>query len=284
MDLMTAASFYDTLPVKDGYAGTALFDGQMDLYDGGARDGVTSYRRSISAAVVTRPARGVVLAGSDRYIIGREIKDYFDGEVIRSNLIIHPSDGLFTTGTAAQFLTTSVLLVSCYAAVSLNKEQKEESESSQYFNLVDVYCSTTETVPRGYLVKGPSGIYYRVQSFGMTTAGFQVLTCAELGAGVLLSSVSYVGPGTYVPATDSSTTPAPITISGILERYQSNYRYLLNEAKKFEVGDKVLTVTVAALATPAVGAHVTAGGVVYDVLGYQSDGFSAWELHLRRSI
>lgn len=285
MDLAMAASYYDTLSVKDGYSSAHLFYGQMDLYGGGARDGVTSYRRALSAATISRPTRGVVLIGSsDRFIAGRSIKDYFYGDPLREALLIHPSDGSFTAGTAAQFITSSVSLVTAYMAVSLNKEQKEESESSQYFNLVDVYCSTYETVPRDYLVKGPSGIYYRVQALGTTTAGFQVLTCTELGAGVLFSSVSYVGPGTYVPATDSSTTPAPIVISGILERYQSNYRYSLDEATKFEVGDKVLTVAASALTTPAVGAHVTVNSVVYDVLGYQTDGFSAWELHLRRSL
>ena len=148
---------------------------------------------------------------------------------------------------------------------------------------MDVYCATEQTVARDYLVKGPTGIYYRVQNFGVTAGGFQVLTCNDLGAGVL-SSVTYTGVGTYNPATDSSSTPTPVSLSGILERYQTNYRYLVDDSGEFKAGDKIFTTPASGLASPAAGATVTISSIPYRVLGYQSDGYSSWELHLRRVV
>ena len=107
MDLSVAASYFDTLSVQDGYSSAHLFYGQLDLYDGSNRDGGTSYRRSLSAPIITRPEREVFLIGTDRYLAGREVGDYFYGEKIRESVVLHPCDGLFTAGTAAQIITNT---------------------------------------------------------------------------------------------------------------------------------------------------------------------------------
>jgi len=281
VDFSDVAAFFDDSGVLDGYTGDSLFSGQMDLYGGAVRDSLTGFRRSVSADLIIESTRGVVSIEDRLFLAGRIISDYFQGGLIRQHLILHPCDGLFEAAPAANFLNSGSL-DDFYGAEALLKEDNERAESSQLFNVVNIYSSTTEGVPRDYLLKSSSGIYFRVQNVERTTGGFQALVCSELGSGVLQPAVSYAALGAYDTATDSSSMSDPILIPGFLERYQTNYRYLSGDAAGFESGDKVLTVSTSDVAAPQTGDEATIASVLYQVLGFQEDELGSWELHTRK--
>lgn len=279
MDVRSAASFFDRQPVYDAYSGGLLFNGQPELYDGTVKDAAAGWRQSISAALVVAPPRRVVSINSAQFLLGRVVSDYFDGVTARQHAILHPCDGLFVRGTAAQFLLVSGT-TEFYAAEAIRKEQKEESESSQFFNMVAIYASTTEHVHRDHLIRDFDGVYYRVQNIEHTTGEFKTLVCSELGDDALCS-VTYVVAGAYNVATDTTGASTPVSTNAIVERWQSNYRYRTKAAVKCEPGDKIVTLRASAIAAPVPGDHFTINGIPYQVLAVQSDGNSCWELHSR---
>jgi hypothetical protein len=90
VDLATIVSSHKQLSVYDGYTDDLLFLGQTNPYNGSVRDSVASWRQFISASAITLPSRGVVRIGTERFLAGRVVKDFFQGEVIRENVVIHP--------------------------------------------------------------------------------------------------------------------------------------------------------------------------------------------------
>ena len=279
MELSTVAASFDRQPVYDAYTEVFLCFGQPDLYDASVRDSGTGWRRSISSASLELPARGVLMLCDEPFLTGRVVHDYFGGSIIRSHLLLHPSDGLFSTASAATFLSAATP-TSFYGSKAWRKELKEESESSQYFNLYDVYLAPTESVSRDWIVKDPDDTYYRVQNIEKMTGELNTLVCTELGSAAFCS-VSYIARETYDATTDSSGAADPISITAFLERYQTNYRYMNRAAAKYEKGDKVLTVLVSDVATPQEEDTVELGTETYRVLELQPDGSDCWELHLR---
>ena len=283
MDLYDAAQYFDKLTATDAYSNTALFVCQMDQYDSSERDSMTGWRRTCSAPAITIPARRVIKIDNTPYIVGRTQKDYFNEYVIREHALLHPSDGLFTLGSAKQFLTTptSTALVSLHGAKALLQQKKEEGESSQLFSFYNVYIGLNESAAKDQIVKDPDGVYYRVQNVETQTGQYKSLSVSELGASALLQ-VSYVASsGVYDPITDSSGAEAPILIKAFFERYQTNYRYMTWAADKFRNGDRVLTVSALDVPAPTNNARVQAAGEDFKVLSVQSDGLGSWELHLR---
>jgi len=284
MDIYDAATYFDGLQVTDAYDDSELFTAQMDQYDATARDGMTSWRRSCSAAVVVMPDRRVVEIDGQPYIAGRRIRDYFQDQVIREHLLLHPSDGLFTCGTAADFLAEySLSLTTLYGTLALRKELKEEAESSQYFSLYNIYIALGEVVSRDQIVQSPAGGYYRVQSVEQQTGEYQTLYVSDLSFDALVSVAYTSGSGVYDVASDQMIAGPSVAVNAFLERYQTNYRYLVDGALKFQEGDRVLTVSASDISEPAMNDRVQIDYVDYRVLSVQSDGLGGWELHIRRA-
>ena len=281
MDLQSSLSYFDDISVKDGYSSAHLFYGQVELYDSSEGDAVLDYRRSISAATVVEPARGVVLVGSERYIVGRTIGDYFDGSLVWESLIGHPADYLFTLGSAKAFID-STASYTLYGAVATLKSAKEVGESSQVFGVSSFTCATAETgIARDLLLKDSSGRFYRIQGITFGAGSFLTVLCSELGSDVFQSSVQYSVAGGYDYTTDSSSMSDPDIISAFVERYQDNYRFITGDDKNFEAGDKIITVSNSDVLTPVVNSEAVVSGETYRVIGFQSDDNGGWELHAR---
>lgn len=281
MDLFDAARYFDGMAVTDAYDASALFTGQMDQYQGTERDSMTGWRRSISAPAVTVPDRGAVSINGNIYLTGRTVEDYFQTEVIRTHLLLHPSDGLFTRGWAKAFIAEDdENLTEAYAALAIRKEQKEESESSQFFSLYNIYIATSESVTRDQLVQSPDGVFFRVQSVEPQTGGFVTLYVSELETNTLIE-LSYYVAGEYDVTSDTVATEPAESISGFLERYQTNYRYTRWASEKFKNGDAVVTINADDIADPRNNDRIVIGSTGYRVLERQSDTQGCWELHVR---
>lgn len=282
MDIFGAATYFDGLSVLDAYSNAYLFTAQMDQYDATERDSMTGFRRSCSAGAVVLPARGVVSISSGVFLAGRTVKDYFQSSVIREHLLLHPSDGLFTKGAAKAFLEGySLGLTTFYGALALRKERKEEGESSQLFNLYNIYMAKVEACTRDQIVQSPNGGLFRVASVELQTGGYKTLFVAELEDGALLDVVYTPASGGYNPVTDTTVAGTAVLAPALLEKYQTNYRYMTAAAAKYLNGDMVLTLNTVNITTPAANDRVVANGVAYQVLEKQPDGSGCWELHIR---
>lgn len=281
MDIFDAARFFDDMAVVDAYTNAPLFTCGMDQDGGTESDGAASWRRTCSASRIVIPSRGVVRIGGEVFIAGRITRNYFDNQVIREHLLLHPSDGLFTIGPARQFIEASPGMRQFHGALAVRKQTKEAGESSQLFNVYDIYTSLTENAARDVIIRDPNNVFYRVQNSELQTGNYRTIYASELGPSALLQVTYTPSSGVYNPITDITGTGAPILIWAFFERYQSNYRYMTWAAEKFQNGDRILTVNAVNVVTPVSDETVTVSGVVYRVLSVQSDGLGCWELHLR---
>ena len=282
MDIIDAARYFDAVEARDAYDQTLLFVGQMDQYDSSERDSMTGWRRSCSAGEIVVPTRGVVAMGGTVYLTGRRTKDYFGEFVIREHLLLHPADGLFTMGASLSFIKSLPGdQTQFYGAVSLRKEQKEDGVSSQTFNVYNIYAALSENAERGMAVRGPDGVFYRIQNIETQTGRLRTFYASELGSAVL-STVGYTSTsGAYNPVTDSSGTADPIFISAFVERFQTNFHYLKWGAGRYRPGDLVVTVADSDVTSPAVNEVFTTGGRDYRILEVQPDDQGCWEIHVR---
>jgi len=279
MKISDAASFFDTQPVSDAYTGEFLFNCQPDLYDSTTRDSVTGWRRSLVSEEVVVPTRGCIEFGSSYYLMGRLIEDFFQGSSIRVNAVIHPSDGLFSIGFASDVLASETL-VSMHAAHAIRKETADSTESSQLFNTMSIFVSETEVPLRDQILVGPDGGYFRVQNVISTTGGYLVLACSELGVEAL-QSVTYIAAGAYDPVTDVKSAATPILTTGIVERYQTNFRYVNQANATYERGDKITTLLKSVVTTPKPDEELTVFGESYLIIQAIDDGAGCWEVHMR---
>lgn len=279
MDLYDVATYFDEIPVLDGYSNQELFICQMDVYDATERDSMTGFRRSCSAGTVSLPTRRVVKIQDEYYIVGRKILDYFKDRKIREHLLLHPADGLFSHGTALKHITNTGLST-LYAAVALRKEGKEEGESSEFFAMYNIYMGNNEEIPRDHIVKSPDGHYYRVQAFEQQTGEYHSAYVSDLGKNAL-TTVIYTPAGEYDVAADAHIAGTPVTLTAFVERYQTNYRYLTWSAAKFQNGDIVVTISATTVANPKTDARFLVRGRDYRMIEKQQDGFGCWELQLR---
>lgn len=281
MEFVGASGFFDTQPVLDAYSGSLLFYGQPDTYNASTRDSETGWRRVLSAQDATLPLRGCVLLGADRFVVGRTVSDFFQGEIVRENLLLHPADYLVDVATSAGFLSSPVLKSQMYAGVSWLKERKDESLSSDTLAMYDVYCAGYEAIARGMVLKLPGGSYLRVAGVDLRSGGLLVLATYDLDTNPLRSVVYTPSTGVYQVTTDAYITGTPVTIPAFIESYRSNYHFQNSSAEKFERADKIVTIKNTAVSSPKPEDTLVDSGVTLRVLDCQSDGLGSWELHTR---
>ena len=286
MDLSVAASMFDDQPICDKYTGNLLFTGQPLTYDGSVRDSVASWRQSVSAAAIVLPDRGIVTFGRDTFIAGRIIQDFFQGDVIRENVILHPCDDSYRQGPAVDFLTVPIPseIVPFYGGVTWRKSSSDEKESPELHNICDIYFSNTETSPElDNLILAGNGILYRVKSVESREGGFVVAVCSELGLASVVDA-SYTNKGPYDAAADSILGGAPIDLKAIVELVKTNFKFVVADTAKYEPGDRIITIRVEDIELPKPEDLVTVSEVDYRVISTHLDeAGSCWEVHCRRN-
>ena len=286
MDLSVAASMFDDQPIYDKYTGDLLFMGQPLTYDGSVRDSVASWRQSVSAETVVIPDRGIVTFGRDTFIAGRIIQDFFRGDMIRENVILHPCDGLYRQGPAVNFLTDPIPaeVISFYGGVTWRKSSSDEKESPEFHSICDIYFSGTENSPAlDSLILAGNNTMYRVRSIEDREGGFMVAVCSELGINSVVDAV-YTDKGVYDPASDTMAAGTPIDVQAIIEQVKTNFKFVVADTAKYEPGDRIITIRAVDVALPEPEDSIVALGVVYRVISVHLDeAGSCWEIHCRRA-
>lgn len=283
VDLATIVSSHKQLSVYDGYTDDLLFLGQTNPYNGSVRDSVASWRQFISASAITLPSRGVVRIGTERFLTGRVVKDFFQGEVIRENVVVHPCSDTYREVSAVDFLTDPSVVVPFYGDAAWRKIDKDEMESTLFFNFCNIYMSITEPrATRDSLILSSAGILYRIQSVESLEAGFNVAVCSDLGDSSLITA-TYTAQGVYSASTDTLVAGTPADFPAIFELVQTNYRFSNLDAVKYKASDRIVTIRKSDVIQPQPADVCVAEGTSYRVISAQDDvEGTSWELHLRR--
>ena len=281
MDLSVAAAFFDDQAVYDSYSAALLFYGQPDLYDSTERDSETGWRRSMSVVPGTSlPARGCIKLDSDNFVIGRVIKDYFQGDPVREHLLLHPTDGLVSAALTSTFLAAGSP-TEFHAAQSWLKARRPEESTSEAEPIYNIFCHTSESLLLGYLLKDARDVYHRVASLSIKSGLLQTATVYQLGSDALRSIDYSIAGTTYDSATNAYLLGAASAIQAVVEDYRTNYLYLNNAAEKFERADKVVTVLKSAVPDPKTSDRFVDSSVTYRIIDRQADGSLAWAIHAR---
>lgn len=283
MDLSLAAGFFDTTQCVDAYNTRTKFLGQLDLYDDSKRDGVTVERRILSVAPGTViPARRTIMIEGEAWIVGARNVDTFQGSAVRHKYVIHQATNLGNLSTALQALTSGGLPV--YAAAVWLKDSKDVETSSKIQNYMNTYYAVGEPANVGSILK-LGNKSYRLRNVYDSAAGVQVGEASEMPRNTL-QAVSYTpkASNVYDPVNDAYTSGLTVVTNALWERFQDNYNYESASAPKYEIGDVLITLSKAVIASPLVADKVTLLGVTWSVVAYQTDSVgTCWEMQVRRA-
>lgn len=279
MKLSTAATYFDKQVFTDAYTGAEAFLGQMDLFNGTVRDGLTSVRSVISTAPnLAVPARRAVLLGDTVWMLGTDRnQDFFRTAPIRDNYIAHRSDGLAEVKTISQELSVITGLMAHAAAIWI-KGEKEDAESSAVSNNIEVYLAGSESVPNGNLIK-LNNLWYSVRYTYLTTTGFVAAVGDQLDAPNF--EVASYAKRAYNALTDAHTS-TPVNVKLLRIRWQEKFEYLSQASTKYTPGDDVLMVSAADVSAPTTGDLITLSDGVRRIESIQAAG-DLWHLHVRRA-
>jgi hypothetical protein len=279
MKLADAACYFDKLVVSDSYGVDDLILGQLDMYDDVKRDGITAVRRILSVRPGTiMPSRRAVTINDEEYLVSHlPAYDFFKSSPIRSQYILHRSDGLAEIKTVLQELTNSAG-VSAYAAKVWVKSTKEVDESSDADNRLNIYLAKGEqVVPKDLIKLGTD--WFVVRLAYSTASGYLNTEVDQLDA-PNFETATY-DKRVYNPITDSHTTTAT-SVKLLRLSWQSSFEYLNPLAAKYAEGDDVVMVAAAAIPAPTTGdvIHLADGDRRVD--DFYSVG-GVWHLHVRRT-
>jgi hypothetical protein len=275
--LAAAARHFDRLPVYDAYSDRQLFKAQFDLFDDSKRDAVNIQRRTLSVAPLTSmPARLAIRAGDEHWLVGSmPHSDTWMSGLIRTKYTLHKALGLATVRTPGQVIGNTGG-ASLYAGLAWMKDWKEVEFSSRVFPYYEVYLASSEAVtPDQFIELG--GKIFRSRAVYLSEAGFKVAEADDISAA--RTSVTYKGPGTYSPTTDTFSGTSAV-LPALHVRYAANFDYDQPSAAKRAAGDIVLLVTKAALPTAKIGDEVTYDSVLHKVISIETES-DCWNLTAR---
>ena len=292
MRLSNAARFFDKDQISDGYSSLPIFFGQFTSYDGSKQDGTFSRKRTLSIAPsISLPARHVILAGPDRWILGDPNLDVFQGADMRQTIKCKKCTDSYNFLTPGQAALRTTGATTAYAFTEYLKDTVNSTTNSEYDPQYKVTMAITESPSDGMFLRSSTNLLH-VRSLYKEAEGFWLLTCDEIstvgglgwqsGAANLAGgevSVSFPTTGVYDPITDSFPATTSTTTGILMDRYKL-YDLRTQTDPLNKAGDTSLIVAKSAV-TPVVGQTVACPDTwrIQSVVEYQD----AWSLHLRRA-
>jgi hypothetical protein len=280
MRLSAAARFFDRTLFKDAFVPTTTFRGQFDLYDDSKRDGITVARRVLSVAPdVAIPARRVVVAEGENWIVGAVQLDHYNGAPVRAKYVIQRANGAATIRTVAQALSAGG--TATYASRLWVKDVKEVDVSSLLNPFYNVYLPSPEALVVGQLIE-LSGRQHLVRGFYPSAAGLLVAEAAEL-------PLSAIAVGTYKAMTldvvaDDRTLSSSTALNLLKLRFQDLFAYREQAQPTFREGDVRALIRKADVPTAKVNDLLNFGGEDWEILTVSDeDAGLCWGLHLRHA-
>lgn len=232
MDLAMAATFFNDTKCSDAYTGQYLYDGQLDVYTEGVRDGVAVQRRVLELAPgLEPPARRCVTIEGEPWIMGVRNVDSFKGDVIRQKFAMHRSEGLGAYRSLWGILNDAEPHRAHMGRVWV-RTAKEVSEDSDELNLLTIYMGLYEGV-RSRLIVEIGGVFHIVKETYPSTAGFRAATVEQIEGDLVVDLV--VESKGMDPVTEQ---PIPgQNHKALALRWQADFRYHSQMTPKFQPGD-----------------------------------------------
>jgi len=277
MTLKDVARYADNVVFTDSY-GSATFRGQVLLFNDSTRSGPAAKRRILDVAPeVTIPTRRTITDATTGivYLVSVASYDYYNGVPIRAKYPIVPSEGQATVRTIGQVLSNTGGTTDLYVDFSYLRRVVTE-EKSAFEQGFDVYFSRYHSISAGDIVVF-GGKYYRArQDSRYDEVGFSAVEVLQLTSPVV--SLTYQAQGTFVPSTDSYTSP--VTIAAVSCFVESVFFDFVHEALgyiKLEPGDRAISFLKTTVTSVKVGDTVG----TYKILSVTSNsGF--WTCHGRK--
>lgn len=280
MRLSTAARFFDRTRFKDAFVPTTVFYGQFDVYDDSKRDGLTVARRVLSVAPsVAIPARRVIAAEGETWLVGAAQLDHYNGAPVRAKYVIQRAHGAATIRTAAQALSTGG--TATYASKLWVKDVKEIEVSSSLNPFYNVYLPSPEALVVGQLIE-LSGRQHLVRNTYPSAAGLLVAEAAELPLNAV--TVGAYKAMTFNAVADDRTLASSTALNLLKLRFQDLFAYREQAQPSFKEGDVRALVRKADVAVAKVNDLLNFGGEDWEILTVSDeDGGLCWGLHLRHA-
>jgi hypothetical protein len=280
MRLSTAARYFDKTVFQDAFVPGTQFYGQLDVFDDSKRDGATVMRRVLSVASgVAIPARRVVTAFGENWIVGTDQSDQFQGAILRTKYVVQRAHGAATLRTVAQALSAGG--TATYGSKLWVKDVKELEVSSKLEGFFNLYLPSYETVAIGNLIQ-LSGRQHLVRNYLLSAAGFLEAEVSELALDAL--TVGSYKAMSFAPATDDRTVSSTTALNVLRLRFQDLYTYREQAQDKFQEGDLKALIRKADVATAKVNDLLSVGGEDWEILSVSDeDGSLCWGLHLRHA-
>jgi hypothetical protein len=234
MKLSNVAKYFNQTPVYDAYSGDFLFDAQLDVYDDSKSDGLTVQRRVLEVTPEdARPTRSVVEIGSQKFVLGAEVLDYFMRKPIRKKYVMHQADGLATVKTLRQLLDEAVGQ-QIYAGRMWERTAAQIEESSNLVNVLDVFFAMTETVLPNQFIH-LAGSWHIVRASVPSGAGLGMAIVEQIGDSPIETGT--ITRKTHDKVTDTyQNVSVPVTVARF--RWQSNFEYFSEASETFVRGDQ----------------------------------------------
>ena len=279
MKLKSAARYFDTDTVTDGYTGALLFKAQFSSYESAAPDGSFQRRRVVSVAPGIAPAsRRVVVVQGMRWIMGELVTDAFKDKPIRQTSAAKEATDLFTLLTPAQaaLKNTGTLI---YGHKQYLKDTVNSVTDSNYDPQYEIFFGITENLKAGHFLKSAQQ-YLHIRSLQYANEGYWVAVSDELATNPATDAeVTATFAGVYDPVTE--THAAGVTTTGIMLDMYKLYNFNTEADPRNQAGDMSLIVAKSAV-TPKADQLITIAGVNWRNIKF-TPYFDAWNIQLRRA-
>ena len=279
MKLKSAARYFDTDTVTDGYTGALLFKAQFSSYESAAPDGSFQRRRVVSVAPGILPAtRRVVTVQGMRWIMGELVTDAFKDKPIRQTSAAKETTDLFTLLTPAQaaLKNTGTLI---YGHKQYLKDTVNSVTDSNYDPQYEIFFGITENLKAGHFLKSAQQ-YLHIRSLQYANEGYWVAVSDELATNPATDAeVTATFAGVYDPVTE--THAAGVTTTGIMLDMYKLYNFNTEADPRNQAGDMSLIVAKSAV-TPKADQLITIAGVNWKNIKF-TPYFDAWNIQLRRA-
>lgn len=279
MKLKSAARYFDTDTVTDGYTGALLFKAQFSSYEQAAPDGSFQRRRVVSLAPGIVPAtRRVVTVQGMRWIMGELVTDAFRDKPIRQTSAAKEATDLFTLLTPAQAALKSAG-TPIYGHKQYLKDTVNSVTDSNYDPQYEVFFGITENLKAGYFLKSAQQ-YLHIRGLQYANEGYWVAVSDELATNPATDAeVTATFAGVYDPVTE--THAAGVTTTGIMLDMYKLYNFNTEADPRNQAGDMSLIVAKSAV-TPKADQLITIAGVDWKNIKF-TPYFDAWNIQLRRA-
>lgn len=277
-EIFDVAKHFDDIAITDGYTSAALWYAQISTFLGSSPDGSVAQKRVVSTAPdLVMPARRVITALGETYVVGSGILDGIYGRSIRKTYWTKLITDTFQILTPAQACLGSAGTTAKGRREYL-KDLVNNQTDAEYDPFWEIFLASTETVAKGTFLKVGSTLY-RARSVHLDDAGFTNAASDQLDAGAGVS-VTFTQTGAFDPITETYASGSVTTAGILLDRYKL-YEQLTEADALNKPGDMSLIVAASAI-TPLVGRNLSIASRDWEVLTVTAE-LDAWHLHIRRA-